>query len=207
MFVIKPLEKVLRRGLLSLQAKNEVARFEGIIISDPQEKVLFRETVLAALHLIKDLDPRRFRRLQKYIKWIVNVMLPYGGAEYAYSMRTCKIDFEKTIWEPWGKEGTILCATTLVHEATHGAIRARGIPYSPQLRSKIERLCVREEQRFLRRVKSAKPETVKYLQVDFDESRWHPAWNNSFWQSLIAFAKRLSRDARAQRAARRTTQS
>ena len=206
MFVLKPLEKVLRRSLLSLQAQNEVARFEGVIISDPRDNLSFQQTILAALRLVKDLDPRRFRRIQQYIKWIVNVLLPYGGAEYAYSMRTCKIDFEKSVWEPYANYAPALCARVLIHEATHGVVNAHGIRYSKQLRSRIERLCVREEQRFLLLVAKSQPDVAKVVWDDFDESRWHRRWSDSRSLSLLAFLTRLHRDMRTQRAERRLIQ-
>jgi hypothetical protein len=198
-FLLTPLKNVLRRGLLSLQAKNEVARFEGIIISDPQDTVSFRETVLEALRLIKDLDPRRFRRIQRHIKWIVNMLLPYGGAQYAYSMRTCKIDFEKSVWDAYSDFRPALCACLLVHEATHGLIHAWNIPYSSQLRSRIERLCVTEEQRFLSHVGAVRPDVAEAMWHDFDESQWHRHWNDSIWRNFLAFVSRLARDSRAHR--------
>src|SRR5438045_3803167 len=101
MLLFKPLEKFLRRTVLSIQAQSEVARFDGIIISDPNENVAFHDTVLAALKLIKDLDPRRFRRIRRHIKWVVNVMLAHGGARYSCPTRTCKIDFENSVWQPY----------------------------------------------------------------------------------------------------------
>ena len=196
MLILKPFEFLVRRGFLALLAKNEVARFEGIIISDPKNEALFRETVVAALQLIKELDPRRFRRIRRYITWIVNVMLPHGGARYAHSMRTCKIDFEKSALEPYGKHASVLCASTLVHEATHGVIRARNIPYSAELRSRIEQLCVREEERFLSKVKIVQPDAVRLIDRRFDESQWNKLWNESRLGNFKAFITRLSTDAR-----------
>ena len=193
MLLLRPLEKILRRVLLSMQAQNEIARFEGIIISDPDDNVSFRKTVLAALLLIKDLDPRRFRRIQAFVKWVVNVPLAYGGGEYSYSTRTCRLDFEKSVWEPHANYASAICARMLVHEATHGVINARRIPYSRQLRSRIERLCVREEQRFLSLIAQSQPQVAKAVWHDFDESQWHESWTDSRSQSLSAIFMRLSR--------------
>ncbi len=206
MLLLRPLGKLLKRVLLSLQKENEVARFEGIILSDPSNDALFRETVLAALHLIKELDSRRFRRIQKYVNWIVNVLLPYGGGEYSYSMRTCRLDFEKSVWEPYGDYATALCARVLIHEATHGVVNAMGIPYSKQLRSRIERLCVREEQRFLLMLAKSQPDVAKAVWDEFDESRWYRRWAASRSRSLLAFFARFRRDTRTQRAERRLIQ-
>ncbi len=188
------------RSLLSLQSQNEVARFDGIIISDPNKDVAFRDTALAALKLIKDLDPRRFRRIQRHIKWVVNVILPHGGARYSWSTRTCKIDFEKTVWQPYESDAPFVCAADLVHEATHGELHARGIPYSPELRGRVERLCVRESQRFLTCIQSAVPRAAIYAREQFDESQWHVHWHDSLWRSFCAFVIRVFRDWKAQQA-------
>jgi hypothetical protein len=111
-------------------------------------------------------------------------------------MHTCKIDFEKSVWEPYGKYAPVLCASLLVHEATHGVIRARSIPYSTELRSRIEQLCVREEERFLSKVEIVQPDAVRLIDKRFDESRWNELWNESCLGSFRAFIARLSSDAR-----------
>jgi hypothetical protein len=46
-------------------------------------------------------------------------------------------------------------ASVLVHEAVHLRISARGIKYEPACRERIERLCIGEQARFLRRVPGA----------------------------------------------------
>lgn len=199
MFLLKPIATLLRRSLLSLQAQHEVARFEGIVISDLNQDPGFRETALAALRLIKDLDARRFRRIQRHINWIVNVPLPYGGAEYSYSTQTCRLDFERSFWKPYAGYEFALCARILVHEATHGVVDSRRISYSAKMRSRIERLCVREEQRFLTRMAFTEPEIAKFLWDEFDEARWHKRWRDSHWRSLMALTTRLSRRRRTER--------
>ena len=57
--IITPFQRLLNRGLLRLQRSSEIARFDGIILADTQDSTLFRKSVLAALHLIKQLDSRR----------------------------------------------------------------------------------------------------------------------------------------------------
>jgi len=63
--MIAAIQRIINGGLLRLQRASEVARFEGIILVDTQHGVLFRKTVLSALHLIKDLDERRFHRIRR----------------------------------------------------------------------------------------------------------------------------------------------
>jgi hypothetical protein len=43
-------------------------------------------------------------------------------------------------------------ASTLVHEATHGVIDARGIPYNKRFRERIELVCIHEETKSVSRI-------------------------------------------------------
>jgi hypothetical protein len=193
MLLTKPIEALLNRYLLRLQRSSEVARFDGIILADTQDSMRFRSAVPAALQLIKDLDSRRYRRLQRYIKWIVNCPLPYGGGQYNYSTRTCRLDFEKTANEADPEYTAAATASTLVHEATHGVLRARAIGYSGQLRSRVERCCVREQNRFLGRLSSSRPDIAKFLHREFSESHWHRYWTATHIQSFFDLVRRLRR--------------
>jgi hypothetical protein len=91
-----------------------------------------------------------------------------------------------------------------VHEATHGSIRARGIEYSPELRSRIEQLCVAEENRFLDRLAISQPELAGRLRTDFDESLWHWSWQASRTAKLFRTLGRIfSKDWRSGKGRRR----
>ena len=176
MVLLTPFQALLSRYLLRLQGENEVARFDDIILADTQDSALFRSAVPSALQLIKNLDSRRFRRLRRYVKWIVNCPLPYGGGQYHYLTRTCRLDIEKTTKEPDPDYAAAAVASTLIHEATHGALRARAIGYTAELRSRVERCCVREQNRFLARLSSTRPDIANSLYRDFSELRWHRSW-------------------------------
>lgn len=184
---------MLNNSLLSLQRKSEVARFDSIILSDTQANGQFRTTVLSALQLIKDLDGRRFHRVQRYIAWIVNCPLPFGGAQYHYKTRTCRLDFEHLAPEPDPQFASAIVARALVHEATHGLLHARGVPYSAQLRSRVERCCWTEENRFLMQLAIKQPAIAQSVRREFIESRWRLSWRASPLQSLAALGRRLLR--------------
>jgi hypothetical protein len=47
-------------------------------------------------------------------------------------------------WEWW----VALMASIIVHESTHGHLFSRRIPYNVETRSRVERICVAEQQRF-----------------------------------------------------------
>jgi hypothetical protein len=149
---------------------------------------------LAALQLIKQLDSRRFRRLQRHITWIVNCPLPKGGGQYHYPTRTCRLDVEKGMPKPDADYAAAAIASTLIHEATHGVLRARGIGYSAQLRARVERCCVREQNRFLGRLCSSRPDIAKFLHREFTESGWHCSWTATRLQSLSDLIRRLRRE-------------
>ena len=59
----KHFDEITNRALLWLLSKSEAARFDGIIICDPEESEQFRTTIIAALQLVKDTDQRRFERI------------------------------------------------------------------------------------------------------------------------------------------------
>ena len=72
--------------------------FEGIRIVDlsmrRQVDRRFQEDTVAALNLIKSLDPRRFRRIQREIHYIVNTeRLSWAG--YARPLRECEVDYPR----------------------------------------------------------------------------------------------------------------
>ena len=150
----KFIQRLVNRGYLWVQRKNEVARFDGIILADIRRRSPhFKATLLAALQLIRDHDPRRFARVQRHIAWIVNCDWELGlAAEYNYEIRTCTIDFKEPPPDCAEMISAGLYARRIIHEATHGVVLSRGIAYAPELRVRIEELCVTEENRFVHRV-------------------------------------------------------
>jgi hypothetical protein len=192
-------DRLYYRVRLWLQKKNVVAEFDGIRIADLREtSPHFKNTILASLQLIKDYDPIRFTRARRHIQWIVNWQVEIGGgAEYCAPIRTCSIDFLEPdptdAAEAWHhKWYAARHASAIVHEATHGSIRSRGIGYTPELRIRIEKLCVLEENRFVRRVAKLAHERshrelgliMECLETEFDAKAWDVAWNASKLERL-----------------------
>jgi hypothetical protein len=190
------IRRLAEQGLLRVQRRSEVARFEGIILADVRGKSQhFKITLLTALQLIRGCDARRFARIQRHISWVVNVGLELGkNAEYNAATRTCSIDFSEPeddaaeVWSVWH------CARTLVHEATHGVLISWGIPYTQELRARIEDLCVTEERRFLSRVGLLQPELAELttiMQREFDPAAWERVWTASRWQRALSALRRV----------------
>jgi hypothetical protein len=166
---------------LWLNRISEVARWEGIIIADfrnsRRQTPHFRDTILASLALLQRTDPRRLKRVQRHIAWITNSTLPRAGTQYVHAIRTCYMEFQEPSAE-FDATYLVGCyACVLVHEATHGVIRSRGILYTPELRERIEQLCVLEEQRFVRRLSTIEPELAARLPYDFDPRDWNWYWH------------------------------
>ena len=82
-------------------------------------------------------------------------------------------------------------AKVLVHESTHGVVASRGIRYAPELRLRIEKLCVTEENRFLNRLALTHPEIAENLHQDFDPTRWEKSWKISRGGSTLRVFYRL----------------
>ena len=175
-----------------------MARFEGIILADlhtPSTQTQhFRDILLEALRLLKATDPRRFERVRTHLAWIVHQTLERRGmAEYRHRNRSCAIDFlepspdyDREYFVGW-------YGCVLVHEATHGQIRSRGILYTPELRSRIERLCVQEEQRFVTRLTFTHPDLAERLYHEFDASQWDRAWKDTPREIFVTRLKRIFR--------------
>ena len=194
--VAKLLQHLVNRGYLWVQKRNEVARFEGIVLADVRRtNPHFKTTLLEALQFIRDYDPRRFARVQRHIGWIVNCGLePNMNAEYNSETRTCSIDFMEPKEEVDRVWSAMHYPRTLIHEATHGALISRSIAYTPELRARIEKLCITEEKRFLRRVGRLRPDLSELLvsmEREFDSAAWEKSWTTSRWQRARSALQQL----------------
>jgi hypothetical protein len=169
--------KRIRRWLWEwLCRRCQVGECAGVLLVEFWHCEEFAGTIVEAMKLVERTDPRRFDRVKQRIKWIVNKRLFRAGAIYGHATRTCFIDFHRVC--DWDSQWAVgWCALLLVHEATHGLIHDRGVPYTRRLRSRVERLCVKEEQRFVARLAKSQPETAGWLKCEFNEAGWAPSWN------------------------------
>jgi hypothetical protein len=119
-FIVTALAKLSLR----LQEGLAVGEFEGIRIAETKSAPAphFVETITSALELLRLVDPYRFQRVKKRIKWIVNARLEDPiGARFHHRTFTCLIDYAD---QP-GAEQQFLAAwyaSVVVHEATLGMI-------------------------------------------------------------------------------------
>jgi len=177
----------IRRWFLEwLYRRQQVGQCEGINLVEFQHCEEFASSIVEAIKLVERTDPRRFARIKSRIKWIVNDRLFRAGGEYHHLTQACFVDFHRVCdWDPQWAVGW--CAMLLVHEATHGLIHGRGVPYTRRLRSHVERLCVKEEQRFVARLAKSQPETANWLKCEFNEAHWAPSWNATRTERLAWF--------------------
>jgi hypothetical protein len=197
---VKLIKQLARKGELRIQRKHEIAQFDGIALVDPDDYTpYFSKIITAALQLIKDTDQRRFHRVQRYIRSIVNCTRPFGGGAFLSETKTCEFEFRIPRSEHDVQFYTAWYACALVHEATHGRLRSRGIGYTPENRTRIEKLCVTEEQRFAKRLRVA-PEVLAWLQhgLTFDPRRWQRHWKSTPWKRFILTMRRIRKRYRAQ---------
>jgi hypothetical protein len=137
----------------------------------------FRETIVAALDSLKITDPRRYQRVVESFDWIVNSALSTGGAEYQHWARACVINFEEA-WPGRDFDFSVAWhAAVLVHEATHAHLSNRGIAYDDSNCERIERLCVKEQNRWAAGLEDK--ELGQKLYQEFDPNDWDFCWNAS----------------------------
>jgi hypothetical protein len=186
------INRVARNVQLWCYRKNEICQFDGIRLADLKGGPHFREILLAALRLLQATDLRRFQRVRKHLFWVVRTTLSIPGlAVYNSLTRACEIDFLSPSSE-FDAECLIgWYACTLVHEATHGVICSRGIAYTPKLRSRIEHICVKEEQRFLFRLTFTQPDLADRLYREFDASHWKESWSTTPRERLRVKLRRI----------------
>jgi hypothetical protein len=103
-----------------------------------------------ALTLIATSDPRRFKRVEREIRTIVNQPVLSAG-QYFRPMRVCCVDI-RCLYDSDPEIVIKLLASLLIHEATHGALFSANILRTRRNHSRVEMLCSVESKRFLARV-------------------------------------------------------
>jgi hypothetical protein len=145
------------------------------------------------LDLIERVDPRRFRRVQDQIRYIVNVELTSTG-EYWRGNKLCPVDFGRLRLLKNPEWSLHFYAGLIVHEATHGMLYSKGIPYTRDSRERVERLCQLEAKRFMM---CARPEWADQMFGEFNASDWSLSWYGSRWKRWRFLMKRIGESKRS----------
>lgn len=149
-----PLRLWVSWGVGWLARKTVVTQYNGVGICHSALHLWcneeFTTMVGRALRLVEQTDSLRFARIARFVRYVRPTgLLGDTSAQYVRSSRLCVMDWKK-IRCPGDPNLTVLSsAIVLVHEATHGLLNCRGVRHTRARRSRIERLCVLEEARFI----------------------------------------------------------
>ncbi len=176
------------------------------LIDYPRNTPYFRETFATALDVLRQRDPRRYKRVVTHIRRIMNFPIGYSGAGYIRHLKAYATSFRSPPTEAGIRKAAIWEASMLVHEATHGLLYSRRIPFTPRTRERIEQLCSREEHHFLDRVGLTAESLAKVKSI----RRYHPElyqkrWSSSPWQ-LFKDRLRYTKEEDRRRKERQTNQ-
>jgi hypothetical protein len=168
-----------------------VGDFDGIrFASISHDATEFVNAMRSSLSLIRTHDPRRYRRVKDHICWIVDAARHDGAGGIAYNsyLRQCTVDFSDFGWDSANYLAAYY-AHLIVHEATHGWLCARGFRYTRSSRMQHERICVAEENRFLKRLDRHIPGVYETWASEFDPRDWDVSW--TFWRRKKQEVRRI----------------
>jgi len=128
-----------------------------------------------AMALIRNIDPRRYRRVCRQFRYIVNQELGEGG-NYEQKLKVCNVDYSRLLSSDNPQWRLRQYAFLLIHEATHGLLLDKGIPYSKENRERVERLCHLEEYRFALHFEAGYADIFPGA---FDPEAYAPYWEST----------------------------
>jgi hypothetical protein len=155
----------------------------------------FRRTIEQSLQLIRQRDPRRYARITRHIRWIVNQVTGSGcTSEYNERILACSIEFTP-MPDVDPRELAAAYGCLLVDAATHGLIASRGIKYAPEDLGRIERLCTAEQSRLVDRLDFC---SYRSHGLRADPTSWERVWTRGRWKLGLSFLSRSRRDSEAE---------
>jgi hypothetical protein len=120
----------------------------GVFSDEDQQEILLQ--VRNALMLVREHDAKRYKLvIASFDRIWVTYMFGAVG-HYLPEQRRCQLDAQFVISVP-----AEFIASTIVHEATHARLLKVGIPYTYENRHRVEKVCIRQELSFARRVPSS----------------------------------------------------
>lgn len=187
-FVFSLIQRALYCSWRGSYEKYCLLTFDAIKICDlassnEKEQEAFGCRTVKALQLIKEHDFKRYRRVQSHLVYIVNSRVLFAGGLYNHSLRSCTVrnsalDFEGN--EDWA---ILMLACAIIHEATHGAMLTRNIPYDAEHYLRVERICHQEEARFARRV-------MPEADLGEYDGKWHQeVFQMGKWEYIVKYVK------------------
>jgi hypothetical protein len=165
------LRHIMSRIFNRLLAASIVAEHHGIRLCDVNNNLNddgpFISRTKQALDLILEIDARRFLRLQRTIRYIVNKELFSGGAYLPCGV--CAIDFGRYRFDLDENLAIFQMAGLMIHESTHGLLESKNLSHLRRRWVQVERICRSEQNRFLKRLE---PRYGGPLQRPFNPNDW-----------------------------------
>jgi hypothetical protein len=159
------------RVLRALAFRREVHGIHllALVFGAENESVYF-DKVDGALNLIARVSPARLARLQCAFDRVFVLGNRSAVAWYHPELRFCEL----SDWYVRHDNTTVVdVACSLIHEATHGMLLDRGVPYAPDTRARVERICTRAEIHFVASVSEPGATTVRLQKrLSWPDSAW-----------------------------------
>lgn len=138
------------RAMIARSPRQNVEGLEASdLIASGRTELLFAK-LGAALGLIASVDPPRFARLTRDLRRVVFLE---SGPEYWPEARACVLNDVADL-------SAAEVALRVVHEAAHARLWNAGFRYGPDVRARIERICVSAELAFVRKL----PESAQLVE-------------------------------------------
>jgi hypothetical protein len=143
------LRSISMRLAIRMSPRTRIEGFEVAQLAGADSSQMLFAKVQAALGVISTYDPRRFGSLQRDVRRILLLNAGDAAGMYWHELRACVLDLSYVREFP-----PEYIASTLVHEGSHARLRRR-FRYPPQLRKRIEALCIGQEIRFASKLPAA----------------------------------------------------
>lgn len=164
----------------------EDTNYDGLRLYAIKNEYNFFKITKEALHLIKVIDPRRYSRIRKYLKSIAFVQM--GSNCYIHRLRSYFVDDFPEDIEYY--------ASSIIHESTHGFLRSKGFIYLPEKQEQHERICTKEQFRFLEKIILNKKELTEEQQrneVINYKKHFEDALKKQWWNRKVMRERRMNR--------------
>lgn len=165
--------------MLMVARRENALGFSIVDLTREQDAAILFPDVIVALETIREHDPRRFRRICRDVKCIGIIHSRRSAGEYWRELGAIVVSSEHL------RAQTVpAVCMTMIHEATHARLENWGVRRRQDER--VERACVKEEIRFVRRIPGT-DRLVEGARLKL-ETRW---WDSS--QPRREFSERLRR--------------
>jgi hypothetical protein len=152
---------VVRAGIFFAPSE-KVAGISIVDITDGKRRDFYFGVIRDALSLIEASDPLQWRRVRRYVPRIL--ISRVHGPEYWHFANACVLSVKNV--EDADRR---MLAAVVVHEMVHARLSLASIPYNEEIRPRVERLCVKTEIAFLKKVEGSE-DFIQHLTRNMDNA-------------------------------------